>query len=66
MSNLDPKRDSRDSPDSPEDHDPDTVASPEGDNETRPNQPPKPAPDGLQISPGSTHGEIQDYKQDHK
>jgi len=66
MDTLDPKTDPRDSPDSPEDNEPDTVATPEGDNELRPNQPAKPAPDGLQISPGSTHGETQDYKQDHK
>ena len=66
MSTLDPKGDSRDSPDTPEDNEPDTVASPAGDNETRPDQPAKPAPYGLQISPGRTHGEIQDYKQDHK
>lgn len=40
-----------DSPDSPETDEPDTVATPEGDNEYRPGQPLKPAPDGLQRTP---------------
>ncbi|MBB5328991.1 hypothetical protein [Tunturiibacter gelidoferens] len=47
-SNLDPKPDPRDSPDSPEDHEPDTVATPEGDAEGLPDAPLKPAPGGMQ------------------
>ena len=34
-SNLDPEPDPRDSPDTPEDNEPDTVATPEGDAEYR-------------------------------
>ncbi len=47
-SNLDPKPDPRDSPDTPEDDEPDTVATPEGDAEDLPDVPLKPAPEGLQ------------------
>jgi hypothetical protein len=47
-SNLDPKPDPRDSPDSPEDEEPDTVATPEGDAEDLPDAPLKPAPRGMQ------------------
>lgn len=47
-SNLDPKPDPRDSPDTPEDNEPDTVATPEGDEEGPPDAPLKPLPDGLQ------------------
>ncbi|MEI9981291.1 MAG: hypothetical protein WDN23_20275 [Edaphobacter sp.] len=42
-SDLDPPPDPRDSPDSPEDNEPDTVATPEGDS------PPFPVPPGMQI-----------------
>ncbi len=48
---LDPRPDALDSPDSPEDDEPDTVATPEGDNEYPPGAPLKPAPDGLQRTP---------------
>ena len=37
--------------DSPEDNEPTTVATPEGDNEYAPDQPLTPAPDGLQRTP---------------
>ncbi|WP_353064014.1 hypothetical protein RBB77_22585 [Tunturibacter psychrotolerans] len=47
-SNLDPKPDPRDSPDSPKDNEPDTVATPEGDAEDLPDAPLKPAPRGMQ------------------
>jgi hypothetical protein len=47
-SNLDPKPDPRDSPDTPEDNEPDTVATPEGDNEYPPDAPLTPLPEGLQ------------------
>ena len=50
-SNLDPKPDPRDSPDTPEDNEPDTVATPEGDNEYPPDVPLTPAPEGLQRTP---------------
>jgi len=50
-SNLDPKPDPRDSPDSPEDNEPDTVATPEGDGEYPPDAPLEPAPEGLQRTP---------------
>jgi hypothetical protein len=47
-SNLDPKPDPRDSPDSPEDNEPDTVATPEGDGEDLPDAPLKPVSRGMQ------------------
>jgi hypothetical protein len=47
-SNLDPEPDPRDSPDSPEDEEPDTVATPEGDAEDLPDAPLKPVPRGMQ------------------
>jgi hypothetical protein len=47
-SKLDPAPDPRDSPDTPEDNEPDTVATPEGDNEDLPDAPLSPAPAGLQ------------------
>jgi hypothetical protein len=50
-SNLDPEPDPRDSPDTPEDNEPDTVATPEGDGEYPPDAPLKPAPEGLQRTP---------------
>jgi hypothetical protein len=50
-SNLDPKRDPFDSPDSPEDEEPDTVATPEGDNEDTPDAPLTPVPEGMQRTP---------------
>jgi hypothetical protein len=50
-SKLDPEPDPRDSPDIPEDNEPDTVATPEGDGETPPDAPLKPAPEGLQRTP---------------
>jgi hypothetical protein len=51
-SRLDPRPDARDCPDSPEDNEPDTVSTPEGDNESVPGAPLEPATDGLQQSPG--------------
>ena len=50
-SNLDPKPDPRDSPDTPEDNKPDTLSTPEGDGEGPPDAPLKPAPEGLQRTP---------------
>jgi hypothetical protein len=50
-SNLDPEDDPRDSPDTPDDDEPDTVATPEGDNEGPPDAPLTPLPDGLQRTP---------------
>ena len=50
-SNLDPEPDPRDSPDTPEDNEPDTVATPEGDAEDAPDAPPSPVSDGLQRTP---------------
>jgi hypothetical protein len=50
-SNLDPTPDPLDSPDTPEDNEPDTVATPEGDNEGAPDAPLKPVLDGLQRTP---------------
>ena len=47
-SNLDPAADPLDSPDSPEDNEPDTVATPEGDNEAAPDAPLRKAPRGMQ------------------
>ena len=50
--NLIPNADDpRDSPISPQVDEPDTVATPEGDNEYAPDQPLKPAPEGLQRTP---------------
>ncbi len=49
--NLDPTPNSKTSPNHPQDNQPDTVATPEGDNEYAPDQPLKPAPDGLQRTP---------------
>jgi hypothetical protein len=46
-SNLDPKPDLRDSPDTPEDNEPDTLETPEGDGEGPLDAPLKPIPDGL-------------------
>lgn len=43
--------DPKDTPQSPETHEPDTVATPEGDNEYAPDQPLRPAPEGLQRTP---------------
>ncbi|MEO8870371.1 MAG: hypothetical protein ABI357_06025 [Granulicella sp.] len=45
---INPEPDSRDSPDCPEDEQPDTVATPEGDNEAPRDQPLEPVPEGLQ------------------
>jgi hypothetical protein len=50
-SKLDPVPDPRDSADSPEDREPDTVATPEGDAEDAPDVPLKPAPGGMQRPP---------------
>jgi hypothetical protein len=47
-SKIDPEPDPLDSADSPEDNEPDTVATPEGDNEDLPDAPLKPAPAGMQ------------------
>ncbi len=64
---LDPKQDPFDSPDTPDDHEPETVATPEGDNEFAPDQPLRPAPDGLQTPRGSDQrGETQAYKEDKR
>lgn len=49
---LDPAEDAKDSPDTPQDHEPDTVATPEGDNEGAPDAPLTPAVDGLQTPRG--------------
>jgi hypothetical protein len=46
--NLDPVPDPLDSPDLPEDQEPDTVATPEGDGEDALDAPLKPAPEGMQ------------------
>jgi hypothetical protein len=46
--NLDPVPDPLDSPDLPEDREPDTVATPEGDGEGAPDAPPEPVPEGIQ------------------
>jgi hypothetical protein len=46
--NLDPVPDPFDSPDLPEDLEPDTVATPEGDGEDPPDAPLKPTPEGMQ------------------
>lgn len=43
--------DPRDSPDSPETDQPNTVGTPEGDNEYTPNEPLAPAPEGEQRTP---------------
>ena len=43
--------DPRDSPDTPQTNQPDTVGTPEGDNEYSPGQPLQPAPEGLQRTP---------------
>lgn len=51
MSGLDPAPDPRDSPDSPEHQEPDTVATPQGDNEDLPDEPLRPAPKGMQRTP---------------
>jgi hypothetical protein len=48
---LDPESDPRGTPDTPQDQQPSTVATPEGDNEYAPDQPLKPAPEGLQRTP---------------
>jgi hypothetical protein len=50
-SNLNPKPDPRDSPDTPEDNEPDTVSTPAGDNEAPPDVPLKPAREGLRRAP---------------
>lgn len=43
--------DPRDSAESPQTREPDTVATPEGDNEYHADQPLQPAPEGLQRTP---------------
>ena len=48
---LDPAPVRSDSADSPEDHEPDTVGTPEGDNEYPPDAPLRPAPEGEQVPP---------------
>ena len=48
---LDPVPDPFDSPDTPQDQEPDTVGTPEGDNEYGFDQPLRPAPEGLQRTP---------------
>lgn len=48
---LDPSPDPEDSPDTPEDNEPDTVATPEGDNEFAPDEPLKPISEGQQKPP---------------
>ena len=50
-SNLDPKPNPRDSPDTPEDNEPDTVATPEGDGEYPPDVPLEPISGGMQKPP---------------
>lgn len=52
-SNLDPKPDPRDSPDTPEDNEPDTVETPEGDAEWPGDAPLEPLPDGMQRRDGA-------------
>ena len=59
---LDPKPDPLDSPDSPEDGEPDTVATPEGDNETAPDEPLAPAEDGLQTPRGNAPSDYETDK----
>ena len=44
-------KDPRDSPDSSQTNEPETVATPEGDNEYAPDQPLPTAPEGLQRTP---------------
>ena len=46
---LEPASDPLDPADSPEDNEPDTVGTPEGDNEAAPDAPLRPAPEGEQI-----------------
>jgi hypothetical protein len=61
---LDPKPEAFDSPDTPQDHEPTTVATPEGDNEFAPDQPLKPIQEiegTLQTPRGQGP---QSYKQD--
>ena len=50
--------------DSPMDQEPDTVGTPEGDNEYAPDQPLTPVPDGEQNPRGADPNDP--YKQDHK
>ena len=50
--------DPADSAESPETHEPDTVATPEGDNEYAPGQPLRPAPEGLQRWPAIDTNEV--------
>jgi hypothetical protein len=50
-SNMDPTRNPFDSPDRPEDEEPDPLTTPEGDNEGEPDAPLKPAPEGMQRTP---------------
>jgi hypothetical protein len=50
-SNQDPTRNPLDSPERPEDEEPDTVATPEGDNEGAADAPLKRAPEGMQRVP---------------
>ena len=50
-SNLDPEPNPRDSPDTPEDNEPDTVATPQGDGEYPQDVPLEPPPEGLQRTP---------------
>ncbi|RXH58794.1 hypothetical protein [Granulicella sibirica] len=48
---TDPRNQPIEPADSPKDNAPDTVATPEGDNEYAPDQPLAPVPDGLQRTP---------------
>lgn len=50
-------------PDSPQDHEPDVVGTPEGDNEFAPDEPLHPVPDGAEQDPRGA--EPDPYKQDH-
>jgi hypothetical protein len=56
--NLDPEPDPRDSPDSPEDNEPDTLTTPEGDAEDLPDAPLKPAPAGMQRTRSLDTGKL--------
>jgi hypothetical protein len=57
-SNLDPKPDPRDSPDTPEDNEPDTLSTPEGDGEGLPDAPLKPVLGSLQRTPSIDTGRV--------
>ena len=61
-----PKNIPIENPHSPQDHEPNTVGTPEGDNEYGPDTPLGPVPDGLHTPPGLAPSPYDADKQDEE